>query len=64
MGKHKDNPEHFLTLSGYMNECIQEYILSHNYAFNVEPNAHHDPDHMSYEVPTHPLSNFSNWETK
>jgi hypothetical protein len=64
MNKHKDNPEHFLTMSGYMNECIQEYIFSHNYAFNIEPHAHHDPDHMSYEVQHPPPSNSLNLETK
>lgn len=50
MGKYKDSPEHFLTISGYMNESIQEYIFSHNYAFNVDPNEAPDPDRMTYEV--------------
>jgi hypothetical protein len=38
MNKYKDSPEHFLTLSGYMNEAIQEYIFSHNCAFDLTHN--------------------------
>jgi hypothetical protein len=64
MGRYKDSPEHFLTMSGYMNECIQEYIFSHNYAFNVNPNEAHDPDNMTYEVLLQTLSNYWNLVTK
>jgi hypothetical protein len=50
MNKYKDSPEHFLTLSGYMNEAIQEYIFSHNCAFDLTHNNQQepDPDRMSY----------------
>lgn len=51
MTKHKDNPEHFLVMSGYMNEYIQEYILSHDFAMEVNPNQPLNPDNMTYEVP-------------
>ena len=37
-------------MSGYMNEYIQEYILSHDYNMQVNPNEPLNPDHMSYEV--------------
>ena len=47
MNKHKDNPEIFLAMSGLMNEYVQEYILSHNYVLNVNPNDM-NPDNMSY----------------
>jgi hypothetical protein len=59
MGRYKDRPEHFLTMSGYMNECVQEYIFSHNYAFHINPNEAPDPDHMTYEVPIPAPSNSS-----
>ena len=50
MMRYKDSPEHFLAISGYMNETIQEYILSHNYTFSTDPHEVPDPDNMSYEV--------------
>lgn len=61
MGRYKDSPEHFLTMSGYMNEPMQDYILNHNYAFHVNPNEAPDPDNMTYEVPNIPLSNYWTW---
>lgn len=50
MSRYKDSPEHFLAVTGYMNESIQEYILSHNYTFSTDPHQFPDPDNMSYEV--------------
>lgn len=50
MGRYRDSPEHFLAVTGYMNESIQEYILSHNYTFSTDPSAMPDPDNMTYEV--------------
>ena len=50
MMRFKDSPEHLLAISGYMNETIQEYILSHNYTFSTDPHEVPDPDNMSYEV--------------
>jgi hypothetical protein len=64
MGRYKDSPEHFLTMSGYMNESMQDYILNHNYAFSVNPNEAPDPDNMTYEVPSSSLSNSSTSATK
>lgn len=61
MGRYKDSPEHFLTMSGYMNESMQDYILNHNYAFNVNPNEAPDPDNMTYEVTLSLLSNYWTW---
>ena len=63
MNKHKDNPEHFLIMSGYMNEYIQEYIISHDFVmdFNEQPL---NPDNMTYEVTPPPLSNSSNSENR
>mgnify|MGYP000468784374 CR=1 FL=1 len=57
MMRYKDSPEHFLAISGYMNETIQEYILSHNYTFSTDPHEVPDPDNMSYEVHFSLLSN-------
>jgi hypothetical protein len=38
MNKYKDNPEYFLTLSGFMNEYVQAFMMSHNYHMEVDPN--------------------------
>jgi hypothetical protein len=64
MARYRDSPEHLLAISGYMNETVQEYILSHNYTFSTDPHEVPDPDHMSYEVLPLPLSNCSNWATR
>lgn len=47
--KHRNQPEYFLHLSGFMSEYMQEFLLTHDVAImNVDhgPN----PDNMSYEV--------------
>lgn len=64
MIKYKDSPEHFLSISGFMNETIQEYILSHNYTFTTDPHEVPDPDHMSYEVFFSLFSNYLTWAKK
>ena len=50
MNKYKDNPEHFLAISGYMNEYIQQYIFSHNIAMEANVEGEPNPDNMTYEV--------------
>ena len=48
MFKYRNKPEYFLQVSGFMNEYVQAFIISHNYQFEaVQTN---DPDNMSYEV--------------
>lgn len=64
MSRYKDSPEHFLSVTGHMNESIQEYILSHNYTFSTDPHQFPDPDNMTYEVATPLLSNSSTSVTK
>lgn len=64
MSRYKDSPEHFLAVTGYMNESIQEYILSHNYTFSTDPHQLPDPDNMTYEVTSGIRSNFWTLETK
>ena len=64
MGRYRDSPEQFLSVTGYMNESIQEYILSHNYTFTSDPSAMPDPDNMTYEVFSFQLSNSLIWGTK
>ena len=36
--RQRNHPEHFLAVSGLMNESIQEYIMSHNYNFSASTN--------------------------
>lgn len=64
MIRYKDSPEHLLSISGYMNESVQEYILSHNYTFTTDPHSVPDPDNMTYEVPLPSCSNFWTWARK
>ena len=46
--KHRNEPEHFLYICGFMNEYMQEFMICHNVnvmQIGEEPN----PDNMSYE---------------
>lgn len=46
---HRNEPEFFLHICGFMNEYMQEFMLTHDFhVMNV--NEGPNPDNMSYEV--------------
>lgn len=49
MIKHRNQPEYFLHICGFMNEYMQEFMLAHDVAImNINENP--NPDNMTYEV--------------
>lgn len=46
--KHRNEPEHFLFMCGFMNEYMQEFMLCHDvHIMNMQEEA--NPDNMTYE---------------